>query len=110
MTKGKTIIVRLVLAVVVLVVVVVGGLQYVLHNRLNDVFAEVLTALKAEKGVDVSVGNASINAFGGSALIEGLKIANMEDGYGSGQAATIESLNIDVGILNLIKGTLDADE
>ncbi len=109
MTKGKTIIVRLVLAVVVLVVVVLGGLQYVLQNRLNDVFAEVLPALKAEKGVDVSIGNASVNAFGGSALIEGLQIANMGAGYGSGQAATIDSLSIELGLLNLIKGTLNAD-
>ncbi len=98
----------LVVLVIVLAVVLVG-LQLFLNHALTPAVQKALPEVNKTLGVDVAVGDLSINLLGGSLTADSIRIANPK-GFKERDVFTLERTVLDVGLLALTKGILEVSE
>jgi len=94
----------IVLSVVLLIVVLlVFGLQMFLTKGLTTALNQgVFPAVKSRYGLDMSITNASVNLFRGSARLDGFAVRNLK-GYENPSLLTFDTCQFDLEMLSLLK-------
>ena len=92
----------LVIIAIVAVVILLGSLDKIVKNVIEDSGSELM-------GVPVTVADIDIKVFGGAAQITGLVIPNPA-GYTTENAFKMDLIRLDVGLLSLLKSPLTIEE
>ena len=100
---------KFIVGLIVVLVIVLVGLQLFLNHGLNPAVQKALPEVSKRVGVDVAVGDVSLNLFGGSIVADSVRIANPK-GFKERDVFTLERTVLDVGLLALTKGILEVSE
>jgi uncharacterized protein involved in outer membrane biogenesis len=97
---------KVLLAVAIVLILLVGGLHFFLKNKLNSAIRTFVVP-KAEQslGVSVAVGDASINLFGGGLRVGQVNVGN-PPGFAEPSLLSLDRLYVDLALLDLLKGTI----
>ncbi len=87
----------------VIIVLLVAGLQMFLTKGLTTALNQgAFPAVKSMYGLEMSITNASVNLFKGSALLEGFTVRNLK-GYEEPYLITFDKCLLEVEIMSLLK-------
>ncbi len=100
---------KLIVALIIVLAIVLVGLQLFLNHGLNPAVQKALPEVSKAMGVDVAVGDVSLNLFGGSLVADSVRVANPE-GFEERDVFTLERTVLDVGLLALTRGILEVSE
>ncbi|MBM4152102.1 MAG: hypothetical protein FJ220_01090 [Kiritimatiellaceae bacterium] len=88
---------------ILILALLVAGLQWFLTRGLTTVLNEqVFPSIKTSYGLDISITNASVNLFTGSANLNGLTVKNLP-GYTEPVILAVDTCRFDVELRSLIK-------
>ena len=102
-------ILKLLLILIALLAIALLALQIFLNRGLNPVIQKALPEISKSVGLDVGVGNASLNLFGGSLKVNDLSINNPK-GFEFPTVFALEKTVLDVSLRALTKGILEVSE
>ena len=95
---------RIVVILLILLIVLIGALQVLLKNQLGGlVNAHVVPVMEERLGVDVNLGDVSVDLLGGRVKIRDVVIGN-PGGFSEGHLFKMDTFNIELGIKQLLFG------